>query len=679
MSRHDNIGFFWEDTARVVERGKHVTPRVLPPIPDTGWRPPTEFPNLRDCKIVALDCETKDLDLRTKGPGARRDGHIVGLAVGTQDGGRWYFPMRHEVQPEHNLNPEHVMAWARDHLCTPKQAKVGANLLYDLEYLYLAGVPVTGPFIDVQVAEPLIDETAGTYALDVIARKYLGEGKNDSELYAWSYSAYGGKEGRSQAENIYRCPPCLVGPYAEADVDLPLRIIPKQKELIEADELSHVWRLETRLIPLLLAMRLRGVRVDVQAAQRAYDDLSDRFKRGTDRLGGLNVYSADDLARYCRKNGIDHPRTAASSRFPEGQPSFTKDWLERHTDPGLRHVASMRRLLKIRDTFIQGYILDSNIGGRIHCKFNQLRSDEEGTVSGRFSSSYPNLQNIPSRDPEFGPMMRRMFLPEDGELWAKLDWSQIEYRFLTHYGEGKGADEAREMYRTDPSTDFHVMTSEIVGIERRAAKNINFGLVYGMGERHMADVLGRSLEDIKPMFELYHSRLPFVRNTFNNVMRRAQSRGWIKTLLGRRRRFNDWEEETWGDPNAKTWPSREAAIEALTRIATDESLRTGRPVRMPKVRRAYTNAALNALLQGGAADTMKAAMVQIWEAGLCADDALGPMLLTVHDEGDFSVPQGKESLIHEVKRIMETCVTLRVPVVAELEMGPNWADLKEVE
>lgn len=652
MSRHDLDGFFWNDVEREA-RGKREVTRALPPFPETGWTPPKEFPNLRHAKLLAIDTEAKDPFLKEKGSGVRRGGaHMVGLAVGTQEGDRWYFPIRHEVQAELNMDPDHVIAWAKDNLCVPGQAKVGANLLYDLDMLAHEGVFVSGPFYDVQLAEPLLNENAFSYSLDTIAETHLSEGKKDEALYAWSERAYGGKSGRSQASNIYRCPPSLVGPYAEGDVDLPLRIFEKQKVMLGEQGLDSVFDIETRLVPLMLAMRKRGVLIDLPKAQYAYDDFTRRIDEAEQRLGKINVYAASDIKRFCDRSGIEYPRTE------KGAPSFTKEWLTRHSNPSIRLISEIRRWYKVRDTFIKGYILESHANSRLHCQFNQLRSDDGGTVSGRFSSSNPNLQNIPVRDPELGPLMRSMFIPEDGEQWARNDWSQIEFRFLCHYGRGQGANDAREMYCSDPSTDFHQMAAELTQTDRKFAKNVNFGLVYGMGEAHMADTLGRPLSDVKPMFDTYHSRLPFIRATYNAANQVATQRGYIKTMLGRRRRFDEWVPSDWKLSRTSAALSREKAVIAYG----------------ARIQRAFTHKALNGLLQGSAADAMKIAMVQLWESGLCDDSALGAPLLTVHDELDWSIPPGREALMKDVKHILETCIKLRVPVIADTGIGKNWAE-----
>lgn len=690
--RSDAIGFFWVDEQREVRqrgatghksskekkpKGERTTarvptgtvPRSMPPIPNTGWVTPDSFPRLDSAKIIAIDTETRDPCLLELGPGVRRDGHMVGISVGTEDGHRWYFPFGHEYGGG-NLDKAAVIRWAKEELTRPGQLKVGANLSYDLDYLAEEGVHVQGPFFDVQIAEPLIDENARSYSLENLAIKHLGEHKVDEELYKWSANAYGGKPTRrQQAGNIYRCPVALVGPYAEGDADLPLRIREKQIKLLESEHLLHISDIEHRLIPLLLAMRRRGVRLDMAKAQRIDDDLSARIIRdelALERAAGgrkININSGDDIAVLFDRLGIEYPRTRT------GKPSFTAQWLERHEHPITTIIKDLRKWYKARDTFIRGYVFKYAINGRIHCQFNQLKGDEYGTVSGRFSSSLPNLQNIPARDEEIGPMIRSLFIPEDGEDWVCDDWSQIEYRLLVHYAMGESGEAARQQYRDDPSTDFHVYCADITGLDRKPAKGINFGLVYGMGKPHLAESLGRTIAEAEPIFKKYHSSLPFVKETFDAVSEVAGRRGWIKTFMGRRARFHLFESAVYQKDKKRE------DMEALTEESAKARKEAG-DAQWKKYRRAFLHKALNRLLQGSAADIMKAAMVQIWESGVC--DVIGAPLLTVHDELDSSVPrtaEGRDAKA-EIKRIMENTVKLKVPLKVDEEVGPNWSEVE---
>src|SRR3972149_1171750 len=373
----------------------------MPPIHAMGWCLPGSFPDLSAAALLSIDLETKDPNLLEKGPGdLRKDGYIVGIAVGVPEGQRWYFPMRHERGE--NLDPDTVLAWAREQLTRPTQPKIGANVMYDLQWLAAEGITVQGPLIDIQFAEALLDETRPSYSLDSIAQDRLAEGKKDSLLYRWCADSFGGKPDRSQAKNIWRAPSFLVGPYAEGDVDLPLRIWEQQKKELSQQGLLDLMRLECANIYPLLAMRRRGVRVDVTGAHAANDMLRghvDAFKNQY----GVDIWAAADIARVCDKENVPYPRTA------KGAPSFTAPWLADQSHPLLCALLNARRYDKARGTFIEGHIFSHLLNDRIHIAFHPLRRDDNddggvrGTVSGRFSSTH---HNIPARDPELGPLIK---------------------------------------------------------------------------------------------------------------------------------------------------------------------------------------------------------------------------------------------------------------------------------
>lgn len=662
MTYPQNSGLLWDAPAP-----KREGLRVMPKIPDDiKWRVPTEFPRLDGAKELIIDVETYDPDLKSKGPGVRRDGYIVGIAVATEDRS-WYFPMNHDHPYKYdpnslNLPREKVLKWARRELCRPGIPKIGANILYDLDYLWHEGVEVPGPYYDILIAEPLIDENQYVFSLETCAQKYLGEGKKSERLYEWLAAAYGGKPTRGQqAKNIWRAPPELVGEYALGDVELPREILHAQRDVIGREGLDHVFDVESRLIPMMLGMRRRGVRVDKSGAIAMGDELeteASQIRVNLDKLG-IEPHSGATIAKYCRSKKIDHAYTA------DGNPSFISEWLSDHDSAVLQSIATIRELDKLKGTFIQGAILGNQIDGRIHCQFNQLKGDQYGTVSGRFSSSNPNLQNIPVRT-ELGRRIRTLFLPDEGEMWYSDDWSQIEFRMLVHYvfqeyGRHDPSSPAaliRQGYIDDPTTDFHQFVAELAGIDRKPAKNINFGLVYGMGEPTMARNLGRPLDAVKPIFNQYHHRLPFVKDIYNECDKRAKDRRWISTYLGRRRRWNKFESMDWETARAEKPMSEEAAIAAYGK----------------KYRVANANKALNALLQGSAADIMKIAMVDIWDAGIC--DVLGAPLSTVHDELNWSVPDTNEAqqAHEESRRIMETCVKLNLPLLCDSGSGANWGE-----
>lgn len=670
MSRWDSIGLAWEDAAREKKAGGGYVSTVRPPVPETGWKV-RDFPNLEAAEVIGLDLETYDPNLREMGPGPRRKseegGFIAGLAVsvGPGDGEQWYFPMRHE-DGKNNIDPAIVMRFAKDQLERPHQPKIGANLGYDVDWLHEEGVHVAGELRDVQIAEPLIDENAFSYALELLGQKYCGMGKEDEVMYDWLAKTFGGNPTRyDQAKNIWRAPARLAGPYAESDVRLPFLIWEEQMKKVKEEGLERVLDIETRLLPLMLAMRWRGVRADIGRAAEVDERLTAKAQEYRHRIEaeGIQPNSGDTIARYCDRKGLKYKLTPAKN------PSFPGKWLENHQDELLQMVYQVRRLEKHAGTFVSGAILGNAVGDRIHGQFHQLRNDDYGAVSGRFSSSNPNLQNIPARDEELGPLIRGLFLPDEGEIWHSDDWSQIEYRLLVHYAMGKGAEKTRQRYRDDPTTDFHEYVAQLADIDRKPAKNINFGLVYGMGEPAMASNMGRELSEIKPIFKQYHEEFPFVKYTYDKVAKRAEFRGYIHTLLGRRRRFELYEPRNWNV--AKKWREKGEGAKPLEQALLVEEWGGENGIK-----RAGGHKALNALLQGGAADCMKIAMVQIWESGVC--DVLGAPLLTVHDELNWSAPDTAEAekAHQESLNIMETCVPLRVPLLVDTGKGANWGEAK---
>jgi len=637
-------------------------------IPNTGWTAPKEFPRLEAAKILSIDTETYDPNLKTKGPGwATGDGHLVGVSVGTDDGHSWYFPMRHEVGGG-NMDPDAVLRWAKAELTRPSQPKIGANLQYDVGWLRHEGVRVQGELRDIQFAEPLLDEHRFTYALDALAKDYLNEGKVDDALYNWCWRAYGGKEGRWQARNIHRAPACLVGPYAESDADLPMRIYALQEKKLESEGLLDLFRMECSLIYMLVDMRMRGVRVDVEGAHRVNEAMKLKEAEITKQLGGIDVNSKPDLQRAFNKEGVAYPKTK------KGNPSFTKAFLEGCSHPLAQMIIQKRKLAKSRGTFVEGYIIDKAVNGRVHAEFHPLRSDENGTVSGRFSSSGPNLQNIPARDEEMKKLIRGLFLPEEGEQWVSIDYSQIEYRLMVHAASGPGSEDARQQYIDHPETDYHKMTQLMVKqllnreVDRKPIKNINFGKIFGMGKAALKQLLvGLTDAEADAFFDAYDEAVPYAKTTAERASAKAASRGHIFTILKRRARFPQWEPSKYYTDSDKK--------KILEKDNTFFDLQNSREEAVEKwggrVKRARTHKAMNCYTQGSCADIIKKAMVDMHSAGL-----LTP-LLQVHDELDWSMPLGAagDEIIVEIKDVMEHAVKLKIPVLADVETGPNWGAL----
>lgn len=663
--RFDDIGMFWKDLP--VAKGKNRIAPVMPEIPETGWIMPKDFPNLSTAKVIALDTETYDPELIEKGPGwARGKGHIVGVSIGV-DGGKWYFPIRHEIEPENNMDPEKLFMWLSDVLDTPLKPKIGANLMYDIGWLRQEGVTVSGDLVDVQFAEALLDESARVN-LDTLALKYLKEGKESDLLYRWCADYYGGVINDKQRANIYRAPARLVGPYAEADADLPLRLAKVLHGKLEKENLLNLFSMENRLIPLLIDMRFAGVQVDLDKAEQVRAGLLKREQEHSKKLKDLvgfevNTNASASLAKAFDKLSLPYKMTAPSKSFPKGQPSFTKDFLKMIKHPVGDIIREIKTCQKMVGTFIDGYILDSHVNGKVYGQFHPLRGDEKGTRSGRFSSSNPNLQNIPIRTEE-GRMIRSVFIHDYGHVaWRKYDYSQIEYRFLVHFAVGAGAEEIRQQYRLDPKTDYHrvvqLLIKQKTGIklERIPTKTINFGLIYGMGIPLLSSQIGLSQKEGKKLFKAYHQGVPFAKKTMEACSTEAQNTGVITTILGRKSRFEMWEPLKW-DANTVALPYNKALMA------------------YGQIRRAYTHKALNRRLQGSSADQLKTAMLKCYEDGIFAET--GVPRLTVHDELDFSDPGGKDKAFKEMQRIMETALSISIPVKVDGEIGPDWGNVKAI-
>jgi DNA polymerase I-like protein with 3'-5' exonuclease and polymerase domains len=664
--RFDDVGFFWQDLAPV-KVGRERGPRPMPPIPDTGWQAPDGFPNLSAAKAICIDTETYDPELTLHGPGWARGpgkGHMVGFSIGVPDWRSWYFPIRHEVEADWNLDADNCLGWLGDQLADDRP-KIGAKLLYDLGWLRHEGIEVGGMLYDIQNAEPLIYSEAPAVSLEDLSQKYLGIGKTSSLLYQWCADAYGGAVNDRQRRNIYRSPPRLVGPYAESDTELPPRSLELQwVELLRRGCLP-VFELETRLIRVLHEMRWRGAPVDIAKAEEldaAFTIEMDALEAELHRMAGkkFNVRSGDETAKVFDALGLPYGKTA------EGKASITAGTLEALDHPFARTLLDYRQRKKLQSTFIRGGILNSHVNGRVHCSFNQLKKDNKGARSGRLSCTEPNLQNIPVRT-DIGKRMRELFISAlGGPDFLSMDYSQIEYRLLAHHATGDGANEIRARYNADPKTDYHNLAGDLIvqvsgrALERGYVKNANFGTIYGSGATTLAATVGCSLDEAKQILRIYHEALPFARATMNAAEAEVIATGYVETILGRKSDFALWV------PNNGGWHSNDKGLPlAEAREAYGWNLA---PVKGYK--------ALNRKLQGGAADIMKKAMVDCYESGIFAET--GYPMLTVHDELDFDREERDPNAAYwdDLRHIMENCVQLRVPIRVSTASGKTWADCK---
>ena len=627
--------------------------------PQSGWEAPrvADLPSWQGQPRVGFDVETRDPDLRTLGPGVRRGAVVVGYSFAFEDGRKFYVPLRHAIGGNVE-DPEQAVAWLRNEAKHFTGELVGANLSYDLDFAAEMGVvfPVVGWYRDVQVADPLINELYRRYSLDAIAARWDEPLKNEQLL----------KEAATDfridpKKDLWKMPARFVGPYAEDDALIPLRILKKQEVVIERQCLRRVWDLESRVLPVLVAMRRRGVKIDFDHLSQIEIDTNEQESMQCSRiheLTGIAVGIGEcgnnrSMEKVLNHIGITPGRTPKSD-----EPKINAELLESLDHEVAGCILMARRQNKLRTTFCKS-IRRHAIRDRIHCSFEQLKRTEDdgnsfGTVSGRLSSRSPNLQQQPTRH-KIARQWRKIYLPDEGGIWGCLDFSQQEPRLLVHFAEKTrclGAAAAGEIYRTNPDADNHNMMTELVhpGVNksspeykacRTACKTIFLGLCYGMQGASLSRKLGLSTQitlgfrgrksevagvEAQAIIDNFNANVPYVSEMFEKVRDAAAQDGFIFTLMGRRCRFPRDEAGNFD----------------------------------------WTYKALNRLIQGSAADQAKEAMVQASDAGF-------DIQLAVHDELDLTVKSRKEA--EEMAVIMRDAVSVSVPMKVDVECGPSWGEI----
>jgi len=610
------------------------------------WICPENYPDLKGYKYIAIDLETRDPDLKSRGSGAIiGNGEIVGIAVAV-DGWSGYYPIAH--QGGGNLEKDKVMSWIKD-VCSSDSVKLFHNAMYDVCWLRAAGVKINGHIVDTMVMASLIDENRLSYTLNSISFEFLGEVKDEKALIEAAQSW-----GIDPKSEMYKLPAMYVGNYAEKDAKLTLELFKVLSREIQKQNLQNIFDIETQLFPCLTDMKFKGVRIDTEKAKLLKQQLTNKEQEillKVKQETGIEpqIWAARSIATIFDKLGLPYERTEKSLA-----PSFTKNFLQEHKHPIVQMIAKAREINKAHTTFIDT-ILKFTHKGRIHADINPIRSDQGGTVTGRFSYANPNLQQIPARNKELGPMIRSLFLPEVDHKWGCFDYSQQEPRLVVHYAAttepicfDESVTKIVEEFKND-SVDFHKTVAMMANISRDQAKTINLGLFYGMGKAKLQAELGlNSKEEAENLFNQYHTNVPFVKELMNKTSAHAQSSGSIGTLLGRRCRFNKWEPATFG---------------MHTAMSFEEAERTyGRG----RIRRAMTYKALNKLIQGSAADMTKKAMLDLYNEGIVPH-------IQIHDELDISVIDDNQA--KKIVEIMEGAVTLAIPNKVDYESGETWGDI----
>ena len=606
----------------------------------TEWVKPEEFPDLRQAHTIAIDLETYDPDLKSMGSGSViGNGKVVGIAVAV-DGYSGYFPFDHEGGG--NLEKSKVIQWFKD-VCECPADKVFHNAMYDVCWIRKMGIKINGRIIDTMIAASLVNENRFRFDLNSLGWDYVGKGKNETEL-----KAAANEWGVDPKADMWKLPSMYVGSYAERDAELTLELWKVMQKEISHQDLGAIFELETDLFPCLVDMRFLGVKVDVERAHELKRDLTlseemllQKIKKET----GLDtqIWAARSIAKVFEKLNLPFDRTEKTKA-----PSFTKNFLSSHEHPVVRMIAEARELNKAHTTFIDTIIRYQH-RDRIHAGINQIRSDNGGTVTGRFSYSNPNLQQIPARNKDLGPLIRSLFVPESNCEWGCFDYNQQEPRLVVHYAsldQDASVFNVQNAYK-EGDADFHTIVAKMAHIPRSQAKTINLGLFYGMGKAKLQAELGVSKEKAEELFSIYHARVPFVKSLMKSVSNRAQHRGQIRTLLGRLCRFHLWEPNSFG--MHKALPFKEAVQE-----------------HGPGIRRAYTYKALNKLIQGSAADMTKKCMLELYKEGIIPH-------IQIHDELDISVESDKQA--KRIIEVMESAVDLEIPNKVDYESGKNWGDI----
>jgi len=666
-------------------------------VPESDWRPPRlgelpDWPTNASAR-VAIDVETCDPHLKKLGPGVRRDdSRLVGYSFRIEGGPGFYVPLFHEGG-DNVENPQAALAYIEAQARSFRGQLVGCNLGYDCDWLAQEGADfIEGgcTWRDIGVAEPLLDELQFNYGLQALSQRYGREGKDEALL-------------RTAAEHfnvdpkagLHKLPARFVGPYGLGDVDEPLAILRRQEARIEEAGLWDIFNLECQVQPILTLMRRRGVRIDqdrlaqVEQWARGEEQAAlDEIHRLTGvRIGtakGKGIMAPSQVAPALEAIGVTLKKTS------KGQPEIKQETLHAIDHPVAERILWARKTNKLRTTFVAS-IREHMVNGRIHTTFNQLRrndstdeaslDDGSGARYGRLSSEKPNLQQQPARD-EFAKMWRAIYLPEEGMTWGSLDYSQQEPRMMMHYAEncpvgdlrkGKGISQharnaavaAAEQYRRDRNTDNHTMVAEMAGIERKPAKEIFLGKIYGLGGAKLCVklglpkawvVYGKAWADTKyfdiedrtsaaayaqecggrlmegagaegrKLLETFDEKLPFVRELSKFAQHKANERGYVITILGRHCHFPVGKDGKYD----------------------------------------WTQKALNRVIQGSAADQTKKAVVDVHRDGHY-------LQLQVHDEitGSFH----GEGDANAAAEIMEHCIPqLTVPSKVDVELGSSWGD-----
>ena len=646
--------------------------------------------NLNGIDTVAIDIETYDPNLKSKGSGAiRNDGFICGIAVAT-DNDLAYFPLRHSDTFIDFKRDEKIWSVLNEKIFQNENiTKVFHNAMYDVCWIRaVTGMKMKGRIVDTMIAASVIDENRFKYSLDALSKDYLNEEKYKYDLQQKTLEWSGGTV-KDPMTNMHKLPASIVKEYAKQDVNLTYKLwklfnkkideVLYTKDDGEQKTCRQIFELETKLFLCLVDMKFKGVRIDVAKAILFGRHLKKRRDQIIKAIESITTIHVDIWAAASIKKLLDHLCIKDYKVTPKSKmPQLPKDYLRKHNNKCLRMIAKAREYDKAVNTFIDG-LLEYVHEGRIHADINQIRSDTGGTVTGRFSMSNPNLQQIPAKG-YIGRKMRELFIPEEGCEWGSFDYSQQEPRIVVHYAIKlglPGTENLQEEFDKDDA-DFHQIVADMANISRKQAKTINLGLFYGMGKIKLQRELGLDQRQAKELFNEYHGRVPFVRQLSQELIAFAKENRLLFTLYDRFCRFDRWEttNKEWNPEtnrfNEVPLYTKEQAMEAFKAEMLDKYKENKIDVNyMDYFDRYYTPAftykALNRLIQGSAADMTKKAMVDLHEKGIVPH-------IQIHDELCISIEGGYTANI--VQNVMEQAIPLEVKNKVDFESGPNWGTIR---
>lgn len=586
------------------------------------------LPNLDDVTKIAVDTETSGLDMF--------EDYIVGFVL------TWspapedsiYLPIRHKSGG--NLpDTQAVIAYMKRLLARTDLHTIYHNAAFDIWMLRKEGIVVNGWTEDTEINMALIDENVKSFSLDASCRYFGVQEKKGDALYAHIMAVTGityTKPHESMA-HYWELPgddPIAVD-YAVGDGTSTFCLQIAQQKHLDDQNLRETWRVECRLINTLHRCQFRGVHVDVNRLDQVQEQIENELVLSGEDVDGINVGSPKQVETWLegRKKQGDH--VPAYKYTDKGNISFPSKWLERF--PAGKMIVKTRKLIKLSTAFITP-LRDKHLRGtKIYPSFSQMVGDEFGTRTGRLSSYKPNMQQVNKRDKELGWLFRQVFVPPEGMWWWEADYSQCEYRLFAHFANSQALIDAYN--NPNEIMDMHQIVADMVGLERDPAKTINFAILYGRGKKALAEDLGISLAEAKAVLDRYFENIPEAKALMERASKMCRHNGYMKTILGRRRHFDDpWNQ-------------------------------------------GYM--ALNAACQGSNADIMKIKMVETED--FLMSEGLGEYGFSVHDANNFWAPAGDTRIADEVIRIGEDFS--HVPFIKSLRVGMrletkgggrNWAE-----